>query len=63
MGLFTSLFACGQKAQVTMNQLINDETTTGTRVIVAEMTEAETAEPSAEGIHWPFDRLDGKLKI
>ncbi len=41
MGLFTSFFACGQKAEVTMNQLVKDETTTGTRVIVAEMTETE----------------------
>ena len=41
MGLFTSCFARGQKAEATMNQLINDESTTGTRVIVAEMTEAE----------------------
>lgn len=41
MGLFTSCFARNQKAEVTMNQLINDESTTGSRVIVAEMTEAE----------------------
>lgn len=41
MGLFTSLFACGQKAEVTMNQLVKDETTTGTRVIFAEMTVTE----------------------
>ena len=41
MGLFTSFFACGQKAEVTMNQLVKDETTTGTRVIVAEMTVTE----------------------
>lgn len=41
MGLFTSCFARGQKAETTMNQLIKDGSTTGTRVIVAEMTEAE----------------------
>ena len=41
MGLFTSLFARDQKAETTMNQLSKDESTTGARIIVAEMTETE----------------------
>lgn len=41
MGLFTSCFARGQIAETTLHQLSREETTTGTRIIMADMTETE----------------------